>query len=155
MSTRVSDRPNNALLGITSSKVEKILGVSSDRVRQLRVRGDLRGTPDERGVFHYEVSEVRALAMKRESKRHDRAIQNGDTRGPIAAEVFKLLDQGCELKDIVQALTISPTLVRELYVEYKTPLGHTVNRRGLRALAAEVRIQGRVDELEEEERGKR
>ena len=52
----------------------------------------------------------------------NRGVRGLKTAGDVAAEAFRMFDQGGELKDIVSALRITPAEVRRLYKEWQSQL---------------------------------
>jgi hypothetical protein len=77
--------------------------------------GELRPKRDAAGVWRYDPADViRAAAT--------RGVRNLRTAGDVAAEAFRMFDQGGELKDIVSALRITPAEVRHLYKEWQSQL---------------------------------
>jgi len=74
----------------------------------MRLRGELHPKRDAVGVYHYDPAEViRAAAT--------RGTPGRLTAGQVAANAFRMFDQGGELKDIVMALQITPEEVFRLY----------------------------------------
>jgi hypothetical protein len=143
---------------LTRTQVGEIVGVSEPRIRQLEEQGKLHATIDERGVHRFDKKEVRAYAVKRAARIAERGspgVQRSDGRAVIAAEVFQLFKQGVELPDIVILLSISPTLVRELYSEYTLPLGASGIRKSQAQHRAEAVVARRIDELDDEESSRR
>lgn len=97
---------------ITRAQAAKILGWGYSTVK--RSEGiDLHPVRDARGVYWFREEEVRALA---------RRLQQGEViedpakhyDGPTAARVFKMLDEGQTLPDIIIALELHPAIAREI-----------------------------------------
>ena len=94
--------------GLTRSQVARQLGTTVTTVHRMRLRGELHPKRDAVGVYHYDPAEViRAAAA--------RGTPGRLTAGQIAANAFRMFDQGGELKDIVMALQITPEEVFRLY----------------------------------------
>jgi hypothetical protein len=101
--------------GLTRAEVARQLGVGVTAVHHMRLRGDLRPKRDAAGVWRYDPADViRAAAI--------RGVRGLKTAGDVAAEAFRMFDQGGELKDIVSALRITPAEVRRLYKEWQSSL---------------------------------
>ena len=101
--------------GLTRSQVARQLGVGVTAVHYMRLRGELRPKRDAGGVWRYDPADViRAAAT--------RGVRNLHTAGDVAAEAFRMFDQGGELKDIVSALRITPAEVRRLYKDWQSQL---------------------------------
>ncbi len=101
--------------GLTRSQVARQLGVGVTAVHHMRLRGDLRPSRDASGAWRYDPADViRAAAL--------RGVRGLKTAGDVAAEAFRMFDQGGELKDIVSALRITPAEVRRLYKEWQSSL---------------------------------
>ena len=101
--------------GLTRSQVARQLGVGVTAVHHMRLRGDLRPKRDAGGVWRYDPADVIRAAA-------NRGVRNLRTAGDVAAEAFRMFDQGGELKDIVSALRITPAEVRRLYKEWQSSL---------------------------------
>lgn len=101
---------------LTRSKVAARLGVSISTVRPLE--GNQLHPVIESGIHYFESSEVEALAVAKSPRRpsgHD------SDAGRIAAAVFRLLDAGKNLREVVEELEIEPDRVRALYREWRVP----------------------------------
>jgi DNA-binding transcriptional MerR regulator len=96
------------------ARVARELGVHITRVRQLEKAGTLVPTIDKDGVRLYDPRAVKAFAKKRAP----RLV----ARGEDAANVFRMLDDGHNFKDIVIATRLAPEVVRKLHDEYRRPL---------------------------------
>ena len=101
--------------GLTRSQVARQLGVGVTAVHHMRLRGVLRPRRDAGGVWRYDPADViRAAAI--------RGVRGLKSPGDVAAEAFRMFDQGGELKDIVSALRITPAEVRRLFKEWQSSL---------------------------------
>jgi hypothetical protein len=100
---------------LTRAQVARQLGVGVTAVHHMRLRGDLRPKRDAAGVWRYDPADVIRAAASR-------GVRGLKTAGDVAAEAFRMFDQGGELKDIVSALRITPTEVRRLYKEWQSSL---------------------------------
>jgi DNA-binding transcriptional MerR regulator len=101
---------------LTRSKVATRLGVSISTVRSLE-RQHLHPIV-EAGVHYFDPVEVEAFAAANSArKRSGRASDAGH----IAAAVFRLLDAGRNLREIVEELALEPERVRSLYREWRMP----------------------------------
>jgi hypothetical protein len=115
---RKEDPPRRDALrpgGLTRSQVAHQFGVSVTAVHRMRMRGDLHTKRDGDGVWHYDPAEVIRAAAARGSPRQR-------TPGQLAADAFRMFDEGGELKDIVMAQQITPEEVRRLYREWQSSL---------------------------------
>lgn len=99
----------------TRAQAAARLGVSISKVRTLE------GTtlhPEVIDGVHYfaaeEIDEV-ACSLPASSRKRPRLDD-----GQIAARVFRLIDNGKELREIVEELEVTPQHVRNLYREWKT-----------------------------------
>jgi hypothetical protein len=95
--------------------VARQLGVGVTAVHHMRLRGDLRPKRDAVGVWRYDPADVIRAAA-------NRGVRGLRTAGDVAAEAFRMFDQGGELKDIVSALRVTPAEVRRLYKEWQSSL---------------------------------
>lgn len=107
-------RPKSAFLSPKEARI--LLGVSESYVRKLLKEGRLHAVVDGKGVHHYSRAEILKFARRRH-------VVVGDIEADIAAKVFRYFQDGFDLVTIVTELDIHPTTVRELYAEYKRPLG--------------------------------
>ncbi len=114
-----SDQPSKSRRpppdGLTRSQVARQLGVGVTAVHHMRLRGDLRPKRDAAGVWRYDPADVIRAAASR-------GVRGLKTAGDVAAEAFRMFDQGGELKDIVSALRVTPAEVRRLYKEWQSSL---------------------------------
>ena len=118
--------------GLTRSQVARQLGVGVTAVHYMRLRGDLRPKRDAAGVWRYDPADVIRAAASR-------GVRGLKTAGDLAAEAFRMFDQGGELKDIVSALRVTPAEVRRLYKEWQSSLDDPPPSR-------ETRVRGLLDE---------
>jgi hypothetical protein len=101
---------------MTRKQVAERLGVSLSKVRTMEGK-ELHPTR-ENGVNYFTVAEIDALA------RADAApvkAKGGLTDGQLAARVFRLLDAGKNLREIVTELEEPPDRIRALYREWSVP----------------------------------
>src|SRR5215831_2828002 len=114
-----TDRPSQSRRpppdGLTRVQVARQLGVGVTAVHHMRLRGELRPKRDAAGVWRYDPADVIRAAA-------NRGVRGLKTAGDVAAEAFRMFDQGGELKDIVSALRITPAEVRRLYKEWQSSL---------------------------------
>ena len=101
--------------GLTRSQVARQLGVGVTAVHHMRLRGELRPKRDAGGVWRYDPADVIRAAA-------NRGVRGLHTAGDVAAEAFRMFDQGGELKDIVSALRITPVEVRRLFKDWQSSL---------------------------------
>jgi len=101
--------------GLTRIQVARQLGVGVTAVHHMRLRGELRPKRDAGGVWRYDPADVIRAAA-------NRGVRGLKTAGDVAAEAFRMFDQGGELKDIVSALRVTPAEVRRLYKEWQSHL---------------------------------
>jgi hypothetical protein len=95
--------------------VARQLGVGVTAVHHMRLRGDLHPKRDAAGAWRYDPADVIRAAA-------NRGVRGLRTAGDVAAEAFRMFDQGGELKDIVSALRVTPAEVRRLYKEWQSSL---------------------------------
>jgi hypothetical protein len=95
--------------------VARQLGVGITAVHHMRLRGELRPTRDAAGAWRYDPADVIRAAAKR-------GIRGLRTHGDVAAEAFRMFDQGGELREIVSALRVTPDEVRRLYKDWQSSL---------------------------------
>jgi hypothetical protein len=100
---------------LTRSQVAARLGVSVSKVRTMEGRA-LHPTVIA-GVHYFAEGEVDRLAATAPQGSRGRSRLD---EGQIAARVFRLIDHGKDLREIVEELEIPPQLVRNLYREWKT-----------------------------------
>ena len=114
-----NEKPSNSRRpppdGLTRSQVARQLGVGVTAVHHMRLRGDLRPKRDAAGVWRYDPADVIRAAA-------NRGVRGLKTAGDVAAEAFRMFDQGGELKDVVSALRVTPAEVRRLYKEWQSSL---------------------------------
>jgi DNA-binding transcriptional MerR regulator len=96
------------------ARVARELGVHITRVRQLEKAGRLKPAIDKDGVRLYDPRAVRAFVKQRPP----RVLVQGE----LASKVFRMLDDGHSLKQIVIDLKLPPETVRKLHDEYRRPL---------------------------------
>jgi hypothetical protein len=113
--SKPSDTRQPPVDGLTRSQVARQLGVGVTAVHHMRLRGELRPQRDAGGVWRYDPADVIRVAAKR-------GVRGLRTDGDVAAEAFRMFDQGGELKDIVSALRITPAEVRRLFKEWQSSL---------------------------------
>lgn len=96
---------------LTRKQVADRLGVSISKVRTME--GKSLNPIKVEGVHYFDRSEVdaAALSMGRKGAAHM-------NEGEVAAAVFKLIDNGKELREIVIELEQPPSVVRALYREW-------------------------------------
>ncbi len=101
---------------LTRKQVAERLGVSLSKVRTMEGK-ELHPTRDN-GVNYFAVAEVDALARAGAAPVKKKGAL---TDGQLAARVFRLLDAGKNLRDIVIELEESPERIRALYREWSVP----------------------------------
>src|SRR5258708_6200726 len=111
--SKSSDARQPTVDGLTRVQVARQLGVGVTAVHHMRLRGELRPQRDAGGVWRYDPADVIRVAAKR-------GVRGLRTDGDVAAEAFRMFDQGGELKDIVSALRITPAEVRRLFNELQS-----------------------------------
>lgn len=96
---------------LTRKQVADRLGISISKVRTME--GKSLNPVKIDGVHYFERADVdaAALSMGRKGAAHM-------TEGEVAAAVFKLIDNGKELREIVIELEQPPSVVRSLYREW-------------------------------------
>jgi hypothetical protein len=100
---------------LTRSEAAKVLGVHVSRIRQLE-RKVLPCITDERGRHLFERADVDDLARRR-----GRAPSSVD--GELIARVFEMFRERFSLAEIVIETKLAPETVRQLFVQFSTPLG--------------------------------
>jgi hypothetical protein len=121
---------------MTRSQVAERLGVSVSKVRTMEGKS-LHPTKVD-GVYRFDPKEIEAAA-KTQGRRSGAKL----TEGEVAAAVFKAINNGQELRDIVIELEQPPSVVRALYREWFDDFG-----------AGEDRLQ-KAERAEREERERR
>jgi hypothetical protein len=96
-------------------------------VRWFERHGRLRARVDDRGVHSYARTEVAELARQRAargtpSRKGDRDVLRDAVAGELAAQAFGLFRMGAALDEVVIRTKLSPERVRELYLEFQTPI---------------------------------
>jgi hypothetical protein len=110
---------------LTRSQVAARLGVSVSKVRTMEGRA-LHPTVVE-GVHYFAEGQVDRLAATAPPRLVGRSQLD---EGRIAARVFRLIDHGKDLREIVEELEIPPQRVRTLYREWKTDFDEGEQERG-------------------------
>jgi hypothetical protein len=110
-----SDTRQPPVDGLKRAQVARQLGVGVTAVHHMRLRGELRPQRDASGAWRYDPADVIRVAAKR-------GVRGLNTDGDVAAEAFRMFDQGGELKDIVSALRITPDEVRRLFQDWQSSL---------------------------------
>lgn len=99
---------------LTRRQAAERLGVSISKIRTMEGK-ELHPTIED-GVNYFAVDEIDALARRgAEKPRH--ALRDGQ----LAARVFRLLDEGRNLREIVTALEEPPNRIRALYRAWSVP----------------------------------
>jgi hypothetical protein len=129
---------------ITRRQVAERFGISTSSVRRLEgVR--LHPTLDDEGVWRFDPAEFESFSVqKRERARRFRSRKQP---GDVAAQVFRMLERRCSLREIVVIARQPPELVRRLYLEWLTGLAE-----GERTRAAHDAHERQRRELVEDER---
>ncbi len=120
--------------------VARRLGVSPQWVL-MRFDGRELRPVKEAGRVWYDPNEVDALSATYRPIGRRKQIRTPHRRkleGQIAAQVFALFEEGCELTEIVARLQVPPYDVEELYTHWRHPLEH--HERRLRT-EAEKRVE--------------
>jgi hypothetical protein len=99
---------------LTRKQVAQRLGVSISKVRTME-GSELHPTRED-GVNYFAPGEVEALARDAPAKPKIELAH-----GQLAARVFRLLDAGKNLREIVTELEESPDRIRALYREWSVP----------------------------------
>jgi len=107
---------------MTRTQVAERLGVSVSKVRTME--GNALHPKKVDGVNYFDLTEVETVA-----KIHGKRTAAALTEGQIAAAVFKMIDGGKELREIVIELEQPPALVRALYDEWAEDFMDGVARR--------------------------
>src|SRR3954453_9539338 len=94
------DRPADIDAWLTRSEVAEVLRVSVTTVRRLQGR-ELHPQRSEEGVYLFDPSEVDELCARRPPPPEPRDCRDP---GELAAEAFKLLRDGADVRDLVIAL---------------------------------------------------
>ncbi len=103
---------------IPTSETARLLGVSKQRVEQLRKAGKLgSATLDPNGRWQFDRAEVQRLLSERARAPHPRMLD-----GKRYAQVFAMFQRGLSFADIVVQAQVTPEQVRTLYSEYLQPL---------------------------------
>jgi hypothetical protein len=99
---------------LTRAQAAERLGVSVSKVRSLEEKALHPDVID--GVHYFSRDEVDAIACSMPASTRGRRRL---AEGQIAARVFRLIDNGKEVREIVEELEVTPQLVRALYREWK------------------------------------
>lgn len=128
---------------LTRSQVADTLGVSISSVR--RLEGDrLHPTVGPDGANHFDPAEVTALATELSTKRRPRPTPAAPVKlsaGELAARAFECFEQRYSLAEVVIALRVEPTVVRELFHEWQVGLVQGELRRNDASLPPEHAIR--------------
>jgi hypothetical protein len=111
----VRKHPRSELRGkLTRAQAAERLGVSVSKVRSME--GTILHPELIDGVHYFTREEIdeAACSMPASTRRRSRLDE-----GQIAARVFRLIDNGKEVREIVEELEVPPQLVRTLYREWK------------------------------------
>jgi hypothetical protein len=112
----VQKHPRPELRGkLTRAQAAERLGVSVSKVRSMEGKTLQPEVID--GVHYFSKDEIDAVACSVPASTRRRSRLDA---GQIAARVFRLIDNGKEVREIVEELEVPPQLVRELYREWKT-----------------------------------
>jgi hypothetical protein len=138
--------PNATLSRVlTRAVVAHMLRLTVGGVRYYQRKGVLHTDPDLRGVHRFRRDEVEALARYLRRKGHR---TNLGASGDLVAQVFRLFREGQSLSEICIKTEETPATIRDLWLEFKRPLGATdaepVNQNDL----SEYQSRAREDELE-------
>jgi len=116
---------------LTKHQAAARLGKSLSVVLRLQARGYLHPVL-KNGIRHFALTEVEALARPGRppspwlaspgKSRRAKAAVSRRTEGQEAAQVFRLLDQGVSLREIVMRARVAPHRVRALYREWTRSL---------------------------------
>jgi len=110
----VQKQPRPELRGkLTRAQAAERLGVSISKVRSLEDKTLHPEVID--GVHYFARDEVDAIACSMPASTRGRRRLD---EGQIAARVFRLIDNGKEVREIVEELEVTPQLVRALYREW-------------------------------------
>jgi hypothetical protein len=116
MEKKASTPPAPAsVYGLTRAQVARQLGTTTTTVHRMRLRGELHPKRDADGVYHYDPAEVIRVAARR-------GLPDRYTAGQVAAQAFRMFDQGGELREIVMALQVTPEEVFRLYALWQRSL---------------------------------
>jgi hypothetical protein len=99
---------------LTRRQAAERLGVSISKIRSME--GKELHPIVENGVNYFAAADVDALAQRTHSK-----PKSALTDGQLAARVFRLLDGGKNLREIVTELEEPPERIRALYREWSVP----------------------------------
>jgi hypothetical protein len=112
----IQKQPRPELRGkLTRAQAAERFGVSVSKIRSLEGKTLHPEVIDGVHYFAKDEVDVVACSMPVSSRRRSRLDE-----GQIAARVFRLIDNGKEVREIVEELEVAPQLVRELYREWKT-----------------------------------
>ena len=131
--------PKTALRGkLTRARVAERLGVSISKVRSME--GTTLHPEVIDGVHYFSADDVDFAARATPPAGRTRASLDD---GQVAARVFRMIDNGKELIEIVEELEVTPELVRTLFHEWKTDLfaGEDERRRAAEDAAEQRQLQ--------------
>lgn len=140
--TRTAD--DKARFTMKRAAIVERLGVSESTVRKRQKNGDLPYILRD-GVTYSDPADVKRLA-------DDKAIEQTSgrrmTEGQLAAAVFRMLNDGANLRDVVVELEVPPKKARQLHEEWRVPDLELARSLRLKAETAEA-------EADEEKRQQR
>src|SRR5437868_5565327 len=96
--------------GLTRTEVAARLGLSTSSVRRLE-GAQLYPVQDDRGVWRFDPVEVDRMSPIARAPSATRPRRRAQSPGDIAARVFRLLDAGHDLTEIVVRARQTPALV--------------------------------------------
>jgi hypothetical protein len=105
---------------LTRNVVARMLRITIGGVRYYQRKGILTTDPDARGVHRFNRDEVEALARYLRRKGHR---TNVGLSGDLVATVFRMFREGQSLTEICIKTEETPDTIRELWLEFKRPLG--------------------------------
>lgn len=135
---------------LTRVGVARFYEISVTSVRRLE-GVHLHPVQDDRGVWRFERAEVERVRSSVVRKRTKRTRPRRSRAGDIAARVFRMLDSGQDLVEIVVATRQPPTLIRDLYREWNLDLKQGEVDAQARARNAEQAHARRIERIAETE----
>ena len=138
---------------LTRAEVAARLGISTSSVRRLE-GVHLHPVQDDRGTWRFDSAELDRVPRRAQLQRNASRRRNAPSAGQIAARVFRMLEAGEGLNEIVIAARQPPALVRQLHREWLISLEQGERDRQVRERNRQTRERARLAR-EERERERR
>jgi hypothetical protein len=108
-------------------RIADLLGVSRTRILQRVKAGTLRATRDRDGQYVCTLADIDALSKVTKGRPVSRRRIDADQLTPETVQkAFELFEAGAGMAQLVAETHLLPDRLRELYAEWRTPLGQAV-----------------------------